>query len=120
MKQNNRRVGSRYEDLACAYLRGEGYLIAARNYRNRFGEIDIIAISPEDTLVFLEVKFRREDALAALEAVTPAKRRQISRIALFYLTHMQTGTDVPCRFDVIGIDGLDRVTHVKNAFDFVQ
>ncbi|MBO4289871.1 MAG: YraN family protein [Lachnospiraceae bacterium] len=120
MKQNNRRVGSRFEDLASAYLQERGYYVIARNYRNRFGEIDIIAKAPDDTLVFAEVKYRSTDAMAALEAVTPAKRRQISRIALFYLNQMKAGIDLPCRFDVIGIDGLDRITHVENAFDFVQ
>ena len=120
MKQNNRRVGSHFEDLAAAYLKERGYLILARNYRNRFGEIDIIAIDPDDTLVFAEVKYRHIDAAAALEAVTPAKRRQISRIALFYLNHMKAGTDLPSRFDVIGIDGDGNISHIENAFDFIQ
>ncbi len=120
MKPNNRKIGSRYEDLAAAYLSEAGYRILTRNYRNRFGEIDIIAADPKGTLVFAEVKYRRQDETAALEAVTPAKRRQISRIALFYLNHTKTGTEYPCRFDVIGINGEGRIVHIENAFDFSQ
>ncbi len=120
MKQNNRRVGSRFEDLAAAYLQERGYHVLARNYRNRFGEIDIIAKAPDDTIVFAEVKYRHFNALTALEAVTPAKRRQISRIALFYLNHMNAGIELPCRFDVIGIDGEGSIFHIENAFDFVS
>ena len=56
MKPNNRKIGSRYEDLAAAYLSEAGYRILTRNYRNRFGEIDIIAADPKGTLVFAEVK----------------------------------------------------------------
>ena len=120
MRQNTRSVGSRFEDLAAAYLKERGYYILTRNYRNRFGEIDIIAKAPDDTIVFAEVKYRRTDAAAALEAVTPAKRRQISRIALFYLNQMKAGADLSCRFDVIGIDGEERIFHIENAFDFIQ
>ena len=50
MKPNNRKIGSRYEDLAAAYLSEAGYRILTRNYRNRFGEIDIIAADPKGTL----------------------------------------------------------------------
>ena len=53
----------------------------------------------------------------SLEAVTPAKQRVISRVAQFYLTVKYNSVDVPCRFDVVGIDG-DRLQWKKNAFEY--
>ena len=121
MKKNTRTVGARYEDLAASYLYENGYRILERNFRNRFGEIDLIAQAPDGTLVMVEVKYRNtEAALAPLEAVTLRKRRQISYIALFYLNKIKAAEDVPCRFDVIGIDREGRITHIENAFDFTR
>lgn len=121
MKENTRKVGARYEDLAAAYLSGEGYRILERNFRNRFGEIDIIAQAPDGTLVMAEVKYRSSGgAVDPLEAVTLKKRRQISYIALFYLSRIKAADDTACRFDVIGIDRDGKIHHVENAFDFVR
>ncbi len=53
---NRRFVGQIGEDIACGYLVNKGYQIIDRNYRQRFGEIDIITKSPDKTLVFIEVK----------------------------------------------------------------
>ena len=62
---NKRSVGSIYEQLAAEQLINMGYSVLARNYRNRFGEIDIIA-KDGDTICFCEVKYRRIMAAAAL------------------------------------------------------
>lgn len=56
MSINTKKLGDIGEDLACGYLGGKGYRILERNFRTRFGEIDIIAKSPLKTLVFVEVK----------------------------------------------------------------
>jgi Holliday junction resolvase-like predicted endonuclease len=53
---DKKAVGSTGEDLACGYLEKNGYKIISRNYRMKFGELDIIAESPDKTLVFFEVK----------------------------------------------------------------
>jgi Holliday junction resolvase-like predicted endonuclease len=53
---NRSEVGKKGEDLACAYLVNNGYQIISRNYREKFGEIDVVAKSPDKTLVFVEVK----------------------------------------------------------------
>ena len=49
-------IGKIGEDLACGYLVNKGYEILTRNYREKFGEIDIVSKSPDKTLVFVEVK----------------------------------------------------------------
>ena len=116
---NKRRVGAEKETLAVEYLEKKGYFIIEKNYRVRQGEIDLIA-RDGTCIVFVEVKYRADDRSGdALEAVTRAKIRQISKMALFYLNQEKISIDnTPIRFDVIGING-DTVTHIENAFDFV-
>ena len=53
---DRKSVGQIGEDIACGYLVDKGYQIIGRNYREKFGEIDIITKSPDKTLVFVEVK----------------------------------------------------------------
>lgn len=117
MNHNTRKTGTWYEQKAAEYLKCQGLVILAYNYRCRFGEIDLIARDGR-YVVFVEVKYRRNDSSGvSLEAVTPAKQRVISRVAQFYLTVKYNSVDVPCRFDVVGIDG-DRLQWKKNAFEY--
>lgn len=113
--ENKRAVGTLYEKQACEYLKNKGYKILICNYRCKCGEIDIIA---EDGayLVFCEVKYRKTGKKGnPLEAVTLSKQRTISKCAMMYmLSHGLT--EVPCRFDVVGILG-DEITLLKNAFE---
>ncbi len=117
---NKREVGNKYETLACRYLEEKGYKILDRNYRVRQAEIDIVA-GQENTLVFCEVKYRKDKGSGnPLAAVGFAKQRQISRAALFYMNQKGISPDGnSIRFDVIGILGSE-ITHVENAFDFVM
>ena len=117
---NKRQVGTEKENLAAEYLKKKGYFIIEKNYRVRQGEIDLIA-RDSMCIVFIEVKYRANGRSGdALEAVTRAKIRQISKTALFYLNQKKISIEnTPIRFDVIGING-DSITHVENAFDFVM
>lgn len=116
--ENKRQTGTRYEEAAAAYLAEKGYTILARNYRNRCGEIDLIA-EKEAVLVFLEIKFRASDSRGdPLEAVDVRKQRRICKAAIYYYAQMGYTQDVPCRFDVIGIYGDGAVRHIEGAFDF--
>lgn len=113
-KRNKRRTGAKYEQAAGDYLQQLGYEIVEYNYRCRFGEIDIIA-KDGIYLVFCEVKYRSGPQKgSSLDAVDARKQRKIFRCAAHYLAGLKNA-DVPCRFDVIGIDGT-AVTHIKNAF----
>ncbi|MBQ9485295.1 MAG: YraN family protein [Clostridia bacterium] len=105
------RVG---ENQAVAYLKKQGFKIAERNYKNAFGEIDIIAKDGEYT-VFIEVKTRSNDGFGApAEAVDIRKRRKYGRIASAYLIAKGL-SDTPCRFDVVEIEK-GKINHVKDAF----
>ena len=114
---NKRELGTAYEKKAEEYLEGLGYEILTCNFRNRYGEIDIIA-KHEGYLVFVEVKYRKDDGAGSpLDAVTVQKQRSISKCAMYYMNkkHLQ---DVAVRFDVVGIQG-NEVTLVQNAFEFI-
>jgi putative endonuclease len=112
--------GKKGEDLAAAHLTRLGYQILARNYRQRRGEIDIIA-RDGDCTVFIEVKSRVAGGrYSPGEAVTVRKRMQIARVAQMYLAAHRL-LDRPARFDVIAVlidgDGGYRIDHIPNAFD---
>lgn len=113
-RKNRRRTGTEYERAAGYYLEQLGYEILQYNYRCRSGEIDLIARDGE-YLVFCEVKYRSDAGKGSpLEAVDGKKQKTLYTCALFYLTERGIG-NVPCRFDVIGIQGT-KITHIRNAF----
>ena len=114
---NKRKLGEDKEQLAADYLKAAGYMIIERNFRCRMGEIDLIA-KDRDTFVFAEVKFRvNHKAGLPEDAVDYRKQRTIGKVALYYLTTRVRRTDVPCRFDVIAIDG-EEIRHHQNAFAY--
>jgi putative endonuclease len=112
-------LGETGEKLACEELQRRGYAIVARNYRQRGGEIDIIAMD-QQTLVFVEVKTRAgAEYGAAAEAVTWTKRRRLSATATDFMVR-HGFADRACRFDVVtvSVDGGQPVCEVyRNAFD---
>ena len=94
------------EDLACQYLKKQGYQILERNYRIRGGEIDIVC-KDGDYLVFVEVKARysREFGPPA-ESITPWKIKSLKKTALFYVVKNHWGNK-PYRLDVVTLDFVD-------------
>ncbi len=118
MVQNKREIGTNYERLAGNYLQANGYEVIEYNFRCSDGEIDIIA-KDQEYLVFCEVKYRKTAKVGyPMEAISRTKQRRISKCAQYYIYKNQLH-EIPCRFDVIGILGVE-VQLVKNAFDFVE
>jgi putative endonuclease len=97
------RAGAAAEDAAAVFLQREGLRILERNYRCRFGEIDLVARSGAQ-LVFIEVRARSSSRFGgAAGSITAAKRRRIVAAARHYLaTHR---ADRACRFDVVLLHG---------------
>lgn len=96
-------LGALGEQVAVDHLRGLGLRIIARNWRCRYGELDVIAVEDEKTVVFVEVKTRTGDGFGGLEsAVTPAKVRRIRRLAGIWLAGQRTGWS-DLRIDVVGV-----------------
>ncbi|WP_167956984.1 YraN family protein [Anaerosporobacter faecicola] len=113
---NKRVIGSQKEQAAAAFLQEKGYQILTMNYFSRNGEIDIIA-RDADYLVFVEVKYRKDEKLGlALEAVSERKRKALLKTARYYLYQNGYGEDVKCRFDVVAIQGKE-VSLIQNAFE---
>ena len=108
-------TGTEYEERAATYLEQFGYEILMRNYRCRSGEIDLIA-RDGIWLVFTEVKYRR-DAAKGLpeEAVDRRKQRRIYRAAQAFLQQYHVSPEMPCRFDVVAIEG-ESIRHLPDAF----
>ena len=110
--------GREGEDRAAAYLSSLSYSIVCRNYRNRGGEIDIIAQEGE-VLVFVEVKsLPGGDADMLASELGPRKRSHIIRTARQYLAEHPEYASCLVRFDVIALDvpGLESVHHIRGAF----
>ncbi len=107
-------LGKVGEDKAARYLKKQGYKIVERNYKNVFGEIDIIAKDGEYT-VFIEVKTRSSDAFGApSEAVDYYKRRKYVKVAQAYLAS-NCSLSCAARFDVIEIED-GKINHIIDAF----
>lgn len=115
---NKRSIGTEYEELAQKYLVSQGYEIVETNFRNRRGEIDIIANEAE-YLCFIEVKYRRDRQCGdPLEAVDYRKQKNIVQTALYYMMKNGLNEWTPCRFDVVSVCG-GQVRIIKNAFEGV-
>ncbi|WP_413854070.1 YraN family protein [Candidatus Ruminimicrobium bovinum] len=106
-------VGNNYEAVAAEFLKKLGYKIIEKNYRVKAGEIDIIA-SDKKTVVFVEVKFRKNSNYGnPYEFVTIQKQQKIIKAALLYIKQNKLKTDF--RFDVVSICD-NKIEHIKNAF----
>jgi putative endonuclease len=115
------RGGEAGEALACRHLERLGFVVLARNFRCRVGEIDIVARDGDQT-VFVEVKERSSDTHGSgFDAVTRTKRQRVIKAARLYAASRGL-SDSPLRFDVISIDrnapDAERaLRHDRGAFD---
>jgi putative endonuclease len=114
-------LGDAGEALALAHLVRHGLTLVQRNYRvaagprARGGEIDLIVRDRDGTLVFVEVRVRRDRGFGgAAASVGAAKQRSLVLAAQHYLRRL--GSLPPCRFDVVAIDG-DAVEWLRGAFE---
>lgn len=109
--------GKRSEIIASDYLKKKGYKILEVNYKNKVGEIDVIA-KDKDYIVFVEVKSRTSQKFGhPFEAIDERKQQKIYAAASLYLVkNHKYGTN--CRFDAISILGLENpeITHIVDAF----
>jgi len=116
---NKRKTGEYFEEAAASYLIKNNIDIIDRNvYCKSIGELDIVGIDRGsqfgDTLVFFEVKYRKNDTFGRAEyAISKDKIKKIRRCAEFYINYKRI--DMLIRFDVIAINGED-IKWYKNAF----
>jgi ribonuclease HII len=115
---NLRALGTEKEDDAARYLSDKGITILEHSFRSKMGEIDLIGMDTDGTLVFIEVKYRGvESAGSAEEAVTSSKQHTISRVSDYYRYTHGIAENAKLRFDVIAIDK-DGIRWIRNAFPY--
>ena len=106
------------ENLAASFLRKKGFKILERNFKARYGELDIIALEG-DTLVFIEVKTRIGNHFGAPEeAITPWKLRELVKTAQFY-SSLHPELPQRLRIDGVGIV-LSPETHAMRSLSHTQ
>ena len=117
---NTLQIGQQGEDIAVDYLRSEGYLIAARNWRSGRYEIDIVA-ERQGMTHLIEVKTRRAGSLLTPEAtITQAKVSALHRAASAYVAQCRVRGEV--EFDLLAVDmfpdGSFDVRFIRNIAEF--
>lgn len=116
-------AGKAGEEKATLYLKQNGYKILKRNFRNRLGEIDIIA-KDKDTICFVEVRSRQlfSRHQEALESVGWLKQKKLSKVAASFLKKNNWWGE-RARFDVISVslaDPSDSIILLKDAFPVTE
>jgi putative endonuclease len=127
-RDTRRALGTFGEDVAVRHLRAAGYELVDRNFRTRYGEIDIVAADRRH-IVFCEVKTRVAGGTggpaAPLDAIGSVKRTRLRRLAREWLRTRPADPGRPVRselrFDAIGVvvtprGELVRLDHVEGAF----
>lgn len=110
---NKRAVGKQKEEIAVEYIKKIGYKVIAQNYRNRYGEIDIIA-EDNEYVFFIEVKYRKNRKYGSgEESVNAAKCRKIYMLSQQYI--IENNIKKGIRYDVVAIEN-DELRYIKNYF----
>ena len=114
-------LGDAAEARALAHLARAGLVLVQRNYRvargprAKGGEVDLVMRDGDGTLVFIEVRARRDERFGgAAASISAAKRQRIVFAAMHFLRRLPRPP--PCRFDVVAVDG-DRIEWLRAAFD---
>lgn len=119
-----RPLGQRGEAAAARYLKRRRYKILARGRRLQPGELDLVMLDPDGTIVFVEVKTRTTQQTGhPAEAVDAAKQRRLTLLAVTFLK-CHGLLERAARFDVVAITWpqgkwFPQIEHFKNAFDAV-
>ena len=115
-------IGQAAEGWALTHLEEHGLRLLARNWRCRLGELDLVMLDG-DTVVFVEVRYRRHNAWGGAEASVDARKRsRVSAAAQVFLQQQPRWARRPCRFDVVAIGPAERVSPprlnwIRSAFD---
>ena len=110
-------LGRKGETIACRHLKKNGYKVLEKNFRSRFGELDIIANESEN-IVFVEVKSRTSTEYGLPQKfVTKDKQKKIIKSAMIYLSQNDLHNE-NVRFDVVSINlGDESCEVIKGAYE---
>ena len=111
---STRLIGKKAEDVAYSFLVRNGLTLVTRNYRCRYGEIDLI-MQDSDNLVFIEVRYRKSSLFgSAAESVSHNKQGKLVFTANHYLQNHPS--PLAMRFDVVAISADQEIEWITNAF----
>lgn len=117
IKQLNFLTGRKGEEIAAKFLEKKGFLIKERNFRTRFGEIDIVCLD-RDILVFVEVKTKiGHDFGEPEEMINKGKLAKVQRMGEIYALDWKGR----CRVDVVGIvldenSEVEKINHYEAVY----
>ena len=117
---DHKHLGQWGEERCEKFLKRKGFKTLTRNFSCKAGEIDLIMVDTDGTIVFVEVKTRKDESFDSVESViTSAKKHKLKKTVNFFLASNDIH-DRPLRFDVVTIvlDKTPRrqIRHYKNAF----
>jgi len=124
MQSQRQKIGHTGEDIATYYLIKKGYQILNRNFKTKWGELDIVA-SHNKTIIFIEVKTLRFNQCRPLDfspedEITPYKCHQLLKMTQVYLSANKLPLDIAHQIDILAIELLSNssianIRHIKNA-----
>lgn len=110
------QAGANAEQIAARFLEARGLKIIDRNWRSRFGELDLV-LRDGDTIVMVEVRMRHNRDFGGAAASIDAKKR--SRLLATARQYLARAPDRPCRFDVVlvspGTGGTPEIEWIRDA-----
>ena len=118
-KPSTQQLGQHAEQHACNYLQAQGLSLITQNFYSKYGEIDLVMLDKQQTLVFVEVRYRSSNRFGgAVASVTLSKQRKIIATARYFLYCYPQYARFNIRFDVLAIDkqGNNTITWLPAAF----
>jgi len=119
---DSKKLGRFGEKIARDYLKEKGYKILARNFKRKWGEIDIVA-KKRRNIVFIEVKtIHQKEGFYPEDQIDWRKKRQLIKMAQIYLQEFKISLNSPWQIDIIAIEvSLNsqrvKIKHYKNAIE---
>ena len=110
--RDNAIIGKQIENLAAIYLQNNNLQLLIKNFRSKFGEIDLICKDQEQKqIVFVEVKYRKSTLFGeGIDCITYTKQQKIIKAAYNYLYNIFSNVPISYRFDVVSCSGpLNRI-----------
>ena len=119
---NSKKLGELGEKIAQKHLKEKGYKILARNFKKKWGEIDIVA-KKRKKIVFIEVKtIRKKEGFFPEDEIDQKKKKQLIKIDQIYLQESKIPLETPWQIDIIAIEispnlKKAKIRHYKNAVE---